>query len=241
MRTNSLYPIFKTKGCVFGFHNGLEQPLYFGNMDQEYKPSFRHTNWFQNVRKEVLTTTKSLGVMDMSSFSKIMVTGSDAHAFLDSLVANAVPKKKGKVAIGHMLTKTGKLLAELTITKMADNRYYIVTGSDMERHDLREFYQHKEEMGLEHVQFDSITHNQTVLSIAGPNAETILSQMTYGRDISTANFKFFNHLSLDLGTEKYGSVPNVDVLRLSFTGLPGFEFHLPNEYVCTFLCGVDMV
>ena len=60
IRTNSLYSIFKKeKGCIFGFHNGLEQPLYFGNFDDEYKPSFRQTNWFNNVKNEVEITTRS--------------------------------------------------------------------------------------------------------------------------------------------------------------------------------------
>eukprot|EP01084_Bolivina_argentea_P009186 17180_1 len=234
IRTNSLYHMFKhEKGCVFGFHNGLEQPLYFNNFDNEYKPSFRRTNWFDNVKNEVLTTQKSLGVMDMSTFSKFIIYGKDAFEFLDTLVANKPPIKIGKVCIAHMLTKTGKVTAELTITKLSENEYYIVTGSDMERHDLRQWYMHKDNMELNDVCFKNVSNEWSVLSIAGPNSENILSEMTYGFDVSMDNFKFFNHLCMDLGTEIYGSIPNVNVLRLSFTGLKGFEFHLPNEYLYT--------
>ena len=157
IRTNSLYSIFKDKGCIFGFHNGLEQPLYFGNYGEEYKPSFRQTNWFENVKSEVQTTVNSLGVMDMSTFSKFIIHGEDAYDFLNSLVANQVPKKIGKVCIAHMLSKKGKILAELTITKLGENKYYIVTGSDMERHDLRQFYLHKDEMKFDDVHFENVT------------------------------------------------------------------------------------
>eukprot|EP01083_Nonionella_stella_P159018 518231_1 len=217
IRCNSLYPVFKKeKGCVFGFHNGLEQPLYFNNHDGIYAPSSRRSNWFENVRQEVETTVESLGVMDMSTFSKILVRGEDAYQFLDTLVANQVPKKIGRVCIARMLTPSCKVTAETTICRLSKDEFYVVTGSDMERHDLREFYRHKDAQQLANVEFVSVTNDWSVLSIAGPNAEAVLSQLSYGKDVSTNELKFFHSMCMDLGTEKYGSVPNVNVMRLSF-------------------------
>eukprot|EP01083_Nonionella_stella_P007820 22504_1 len=181
IRCNSLYPVFKKeKGCVFGFHNGLEQPLYFNNHDGIYAPSSRRSNWFENVRQEVETTVESLGVMDMSTFSKILVRGEDAYQFLDTLVANQVPKKIGRVCIARMLTPSCKVTAETTICRLSKDEFYVVTGSDMERHDLREFYRHKDAQQLANVEFVSVTNDWSVLSIAGPNAEAVLSQLSYG-------------------------------------------------------------
>ena len=256
IRTNSLYNIFKHKyGCVFGFHNGLEQPLYFDTsfdtnnnntaVCPQHTASFRRCKWFDIVKNEVNTCSNSVGIMDMSTFSKLIIKGRDANKFLDRLIANRMPTKQGKICIGHMLSESGKILGELTITKFSkdedtnsdNDEYYVVTGSDMERHDMRWMYQQMDIHNFDsnNVKIESITTDYSVLHIAGPESDIIFKSLLYAHDEDCdeflKNFKFFTHKKLSLGTEKYGSVPDVDVLKLSFTGLKGFEFHCKNEYL----------
>ena len=84
--------------------------------------------------------------MDMSTFSKFIISGPNAFKFLDKLSANKLPEV-GKLAICHMLTPKGKVLSEMTVTRLKEDEFYIVTGSDMERHDYRWWIQHYPEEG----------------------------------------------------------------------------------------------
>jgi len=230
VRTTPIYDRLKAKGAQWAFHNGLEQPTWFHQpleTDEEtdpYQPSFRRTNWHNAVAKEIEITQQGMGIMDFSSFSKFIISVPKAFEFLDKLSANKIPAV-GRVAIGHMLTKTGQIISEMTITRLSDTEFYIVTGSDMERHDLRHWNQHLWEWNMEQdVNIRSVTKEWTVLGIAGPNAEKVLQSLTT-ENMEPENFKFFSAKELDVGTEKSSSVPLV--LRLSFTGLSGFEFHVP--------------
>lgn len=77
-----------------GFHVGWEQPNWFVQPGDEggYKPSFRRTNWFEPVGREVHLVLNNVGVIDVSTFGKFEVTGKDAADFLDIMFANSLPK-----------------------------------------------------------------------------------------------------------------------------------------------------
>merc|ERR1719410_577385 len=93
IRTTPLYGILKEKGCQFGFHNGLETPLWFAdpNDPEPYQPSFRRTNFHDACAKETKTLLDSCSIMDASSFCKFLITGPQATQFLDNLSANKLP------------------------------------------------------------------------------------------------------------------------------------------------------
>merc|ERR1719192_1828432 len=225
LRTTPVYDRLKAKNAIFGFHNGLEQPLWFNtnNIEPEYAPSFRRTNWFEKVGEVVQTTCEGMGIMDMSSFSKFMISGPNAFKFLDKVSANKIPAV-GRVGICHMLTPKGKVLSEMTVTRLAEDKFYIVTGSDMERHDYRWWVQNGilEEGGIE---VRNVTKDWVVLGIAGPNAEKVLQKLTT-EPVDSDDFKFFSHKTMEIGAEEHGSSVAL-TLRMSFTGLSGFEFHVP--------------
>jgi len=227
LRTTPVYDRLKAKGAQFGFHNGLEQPLWFCNdpkYEPHYQPSFRRTNWHEAVGEEVKVTCEGMGIMDMSSFSKFIISGPNARKFLEKMSANKVPAL-GKVAICHMLMPSGKMLAELTVTCIGPDEFYIVTGSDLERHDLRWWKQNMLPEGG--VDIKSVTKEWTVIGIAGPNSEAVLQKLT-PELVNKENFGFFTHKNLEIGSEDTGSSV-AHCLRLSFTGLLGFEFHVPAD------------
>ncbi len=78
---------------------------------------------------------EAVGVIDLTPFTKHEVTGPGAEAWLDSLVANKVPVKPGRIALCHALTKNGGIRSEFTITKLAANRFYVVSAGAGERYD----------------------------------------------------------------------------------------------------------
>jgi dimethylglycine dehydrogenase len=77
----------------------------------------------------------SVGVMDLTPFTKHEVSGPGAEAWLDSLVANKVPVKQGRIALCHALTKRGGIRSEFTITRLGDERFYVVSAGAAERYD----------------------------------------------------------------------------------------------------------
>merc|ERR1719330_1440653 len=116
---------------------------------------------------------ESCGVMDASSFSKYLLFGPDATKFLDRIQANRLPVV-GKVSIGHMLTEKGKIMAELTLARVTEDTYYICTGSDMERHDMRWFQMND----MEGCELTNLTQAYGVLAFAGPNSTKILTKLS---------------------------------------------------------------
>ncbi|XP_005756053.1 dimethylglycine dehydrogenase, mitochondrial-like, partial [Pundamilia nyererei] len=98
-------------------------------------PSFQRTNWFGPVGRECKLVMEKVGVIDLTPFGKFIVKGKDSHKLLDRLFANTMPKV-GMTNISHMLTPSGKVYAEVTITQLAPGRFLLVTGSGSELHDL---------------------------------------------------------------------------------------------------------
>lgn len=124
-----LYKVLKENGGEFGFKSGWENPLWFAKEGDEcgYKPSFRRTNWFEPVRRETELVMKKVGVIDLTSFAKFKVNGKDASAFMDYLIANNIPTE-GKIVLCHLLTPSGKVYGELTVSGLSDGSYFCVTG-----------------------------------------------------------------------------------------------------------------
>jgi len=139
-RTTPIHDHLLAAGAFSGFHSGWEVPEWYAGWGCKaaYEPSFRRTNWHEALLREHYAVTSNVGVADVSSFAKFVVSGTDSTSFLDRLVAGRLPKKEGRASLVHVLTEEeAKVYAELTITKMADDRFLVVTGSGSEGHDLR--------------------------------------------------------------------------------------------------------
>lgn len=102
-----------------------------------YKPSFHRCNWFEPMKRECQLVLENVGIIDLTPFAKFHVTGGGASQFLDRLLANKLPKVNS-INISHMLTPRGRVYAEVTVTRLAPDRYFVITGSGSELHDLRQ-------------------------------------------------------------------------------------------------------
>jgi len=224
LRTTPVYSTLKAKGCQFGFHNGLETPLWFAdpNDPNHYQPSFRRTNWHDAIGKECATVMRSCGIMDASSFCKFLISGKDATSFMDSIQANKLPAV-GKVGIGHMISEKGKIIAELTMARLHESAYYVCSGSDMERHDLRWMQMNNIPA---YVDITNLTQSYGVLAVAGPNSTKLLNHCGFGAPGEFENLPYFGVLETEIA-----GCP-VMLLKLSYTGLrPGWEVHCQQEYM----------
>ena len=135
-KTTPLYETLRAKGAMFGARGGWERAAWFVPAGEaaEQRPSFRRANWFRAVGEECRAVRERVGVLDLGGFAKFEVSGQGAAAYLDRLVCGRLPKV-GRVALAYMCTPKGGILSELTITRLAEERFYLCSAASAEWHD----------------------------------------------------------------------------------------------------------
>jgi dimethylglycine dehydrogenase len=222
LKTGPLYDRLLAKGAVYGARFGWERPLWFdpdGPARDEY--SFRRGNWHDAVGRECAAVRSSVGVLDQSSFAKYEISGPGAEKFLDYLCANKLPKSVGRIALTQMCTRNGGIECDVTVTKLGENHYYVVSAAATEYHDYAWIERHLPDDGS--VQLSNTTSRVGTLTVAGPRSRDLIQPLT-STDISHSAFRFFRCKEFHVGT-----VP-VRALRVSFVGELGYELHTPMEY-----------
>jgi dimethylglycine dehydrogenase len=222
LKTGPLYDKLLAKGAVYGARFGWERPLWFakqGPAEDEY--SFRRSNWHDAVGEECRAVRSSLGVLDQSSFAKYQVSGPGAERFLDTLCANKLPKTTGRISLTQMCTPRGGIECDITVTKLGENHYYLVSAAATELHDYAWIERHLPEDGS--VRLENTTSRVATLTLAGPHSRDLLQALT-DTDISNQAFRFFRCRDLRVG------MAPVRTLRVSFVGELGYELHHPMEY-----------
>jgi len=156
----------------------------------------------------------------MSAFAKMEVSGPGARDWLESILANKIPKKMGRVALCHMLTPRGGVRAEFTVYEFAPGRFYLVSAGAYERHDHD--YLRKLCPTDGSVRLNAITTRFGVLVLAGPNSRKVLQKLT-DADLSNEAFPWLSGKEISVGTT------TAHALRVNFVGELGWEFHHPIE------------
>ena len=135
-KTTPLYETLRAKGAMFGARGGWERATWFVPEGEaaEQRPSFRRANWFRAVGEECRAVRERVGVLDLGGFAKFEVSGEGAAAYLDRLICGRLPKV-GRVALAYMCTPKGGILSELTITRLAEERFYLCSAASAEWHD----------------------------------------------------------------------------------------------------------
>ena len=223
LRTAPCYERMKARGAVFGQKFGWERPNFFATdgMPQEDDWSFRRSRWFEAVRREVANTTQNVGLLDMTAFAKCRVSGSGAEAFLDSFVANSLPKKVGGLSLAHALNTRGGIHSEFTIRRESGDSFYLVSAGALQRLDHDYLKKHMPRDGS--VQFTQLTGAYGVLVLAGPKARALLERVT-DADLSNEAFRWLTAQDIVVG------MAPVNAMRVNFVGELGWELHHPIEY-----------
>jgi len=227
-RKSPLYDILKARGACFGEKLGWERPNWFADLAAGEEPrdiySFDRQNWFEAVGREHKAARQAAVLFDQSSFAKFSLKGPDAEAALSWIAANDVARPVGSLVYTQMLNDNGGIECDLTVVRVADDEYYIVTGTGFATHDF-DWIRRNIPEGL-NVQLFDITSANAVLSLMGPNARAILEAVTRD-DVSNAGFPFATARTIGIA-----GCP-VRALRVTYVGELGWELHLPVEYATT--------
>ena len=233
-------------GAVFGSVYGWERPGWFAPKGYELseadldkadtilnenhpvvegeaireKWSFRRSNYFEFVGAECRHVSEKVGLQDMSAFAKCMISGPGAEEWLNGLLANTVPKKRGRVTLSYLLTAKGGVRSEFTVYKQGIDQYYLVSAGAYERHDHD--YLKKALPTDGSVTNERLTTSMGVLVLAGPRSRDVLAKLTHS-DLSNEAFPWLTGQTISVGAAP------VEALRVNFIGELGWEIHHPIE------------
>jgi sarcosine dehydrogenase len=215
-----LYDRLKNLNACFGSKLGWERPNWFAPAGTTPRDiySMGRQNWFAQVGHEHKTVRERVGVFDQSSFAKFELRGRDSEKALNWICANDISKPMGKLTYTQLLNSRGGIECDLTVARLADDHFYIVTGTGFRTHDFAWIADHIAP-GLD-AQLTDVTEHYGTLSLMGPNARAVLQELTKS-DISNAAFKFGEVHRIDVA----GHI--VRALRVTYVGELGWELHMP--------------
>ncbi|MBW7886084.1 MAG: aminomethyl transferase family protein, partial [Caldilineaceae bacterium] len=178
-------------------------------------------HWSRIQGAEHLATRDRVALFNLSAFTKIEVSGPGAAGFLQWLAANDVDQPVGKIVYTSLCTSRGGIMADLTITRLAADRFWILTGGSTGPHDLAWIRRHTPGGGAVHIQ--DMSGQFVALGLWGPRSRDVLAQVAE-EDVSTHHFRYYwaRPLRIDV-------VPAM-ALRLSYAGELGWEIYAPVEY-----------
>jgi sarcosine dehydrogenase len=226
LRRSPLYDRLKSQGACFGEKLGWERPNWFaqGAEKPEDSHTFGRANWFDAVGREHRAVRESVGVFDQTSFSKFMLVGPDAESALSWICAADVAKPVGSLIYTQMLNRKGGIECDLTLARLADDAYYIVTGTGFATHDF-DWIRRNIPQGAD-AKLSDVTSAYGVLSVMGPNARRVIEKLTRD-DVSHAGFPFGQARNICVA-----GAPLI-ALRVTYVGELGWELHMPVEFMAT--------
>jgi glycine cleavage system aminomethyltransferase T/glycine/D-amino acid oxidase-like deaminating enzyme len=223
-RRSAVYDRLRERGAVFGNKFGFERANWFdpGNLDTAEDLTFGRSNAWSFVAEEHAAVREAVGIVDQSSFSKLMIRGSGALPLLQKVAGAQMDVAVGKIVYTQLLNERGGIEADVTVTRLAEDRFYLVTGSGFGRHDVTFLLQHAPEDGS--VMVDDVTSAYGVLNVCGPRAREVVAALSTD-DFSNEAFPYMTARETDVGWS-----PAL-ALRATYVGELGWELHIPTEYV----------
>ncbi|RWE58193.1 FAD-dependent oxidoreductase [Mesorhizobium sp.] len=215
-----LYERLRKHRAVFGSKLGWERPNWFAPEGVKPKDiySMGRQNWFAPVGDEHRHVRENVGIFDQSSFAKFEMTGADALKALDWICANDIAKPVGRLTYTQLLNTRGGIEADLTVARLGEERFYVVTGTGFRTHDFSWIGDH---VGNElDVTLTDVTEDFGTLSLMGPRARDVLAAVT-DADVSNTAFPFGHAREISIAGH------TVRALRVTYVGELGWELHVP--------------
>ena len=215
-----LYERLRQRRAVFGSKLGWERPNWFAPAGVEPRDiySMGRQNWFGPVGDEHRAVREAAGLFDQSSFAKFEIEGSDAERALSWISANDIAKPAGRLTYTQMLNSRAGIECDLTVARLAQDRFYVVTGTGFRTHDAAWIRDHIPP-GLD-AHLRDVTEAFATLSLMGPRARGILSVVT-NADVSNAAFPFGHVRDIEVAGHA------LRALRVTYVGELGWELHVP--------------
>ncbi|MEP7330411.1 MAG: FAD-dependent oxidoreductase, partial [Betaproteobacteria bacterium] len=225
LRRSPLYDRLKTAGAVFGSKLNWERANYFLPAGASVPPPTHDTpDWLPWVLDEQQCCREDVVVFDQTSFAKFVVKGRDALAVLERLCANAIDVPIGRMVYTAMLNRRGGFESDLTITRLASDTFFVLTGSSQSTRDAA-WIERAIEPDERAVLVD-VTSGYSVLSLMGPKAEALLRTLS-PHDLSRTGLPFGMTAEIDVGHTR------VRAARMSYVGGPGYEFVVTTDQCLT--------
>ncbi len=230
LRTSPAYDRQAARGAQFGWVNGWERPNYYapeGFNDHDSR-SFRRGAWWQYAVEEAKAIREGVGLIDATAFTKHIVKGPGAAAFLDWFTTNKLPRV-GRINLTYALTDAGTTRTEYTIVRLGEEEFYLVSAGAWTAYDadyLKKSIADKEaEFGR--IECQDVTTQWGVFAIAGPKSREVLGAVIKDADPATAlsnkRFPWLSAKQIELG------MCPVNAIRVAYTGELGWELHHPIE------------
>ncbi len=233
LRTAPAYDELARLGAVFGEKSGWERPNWFEpNADdprfggraalERLRPrGWAGEHWSPAIAAELLATRRAVALFDESSFAKLEVIGPGATASLQGVAGNDVDRPVGSVVYTQLLDRRGGVHADLTVTRLGDERFLLVTGTAFGNHDAAWLRTNLPDDGS--VEVRDLTSARVCYGLWGPRARDLLAPLTRD-DLTDAGFPYLTAREITIG-----SVPLL-ALRVTYVGELGWELYAPTEY-----------
>lgn len=223
VKAGPLYERLKAKGAVFEEVFGHERPRWFarGDIEQRDYYGFRRTKVHDVVGREVKVVRESVGIMDISAFTKVELAGRDAKDFLQSLLPNHLPNRTGGIVLTHLLNRSGRIEIELTVVRLADDTFYLVCAAFFEQRLLDHLTQRAQGKDVAIVNRST---NWAALALQGPRSRDVLSDAT-DAPLDNGHFRWLSAKTIVVAGN------TVLAMRMSYAGELGWELHGPAEHM----------
>ncbi len=223
-KASPAYLRLKAKGAKFGARGGWERAVYFPKDGDPTgaESSFRRPHWHTAVAREAKAASERVAILDLPGFTKFEISGAGAGAWIDQMIAGAMPKL-GRTALNYFCAPSGGIVTEMTVTAFAPDRYWLISAAAGERHDEHWLQEHLP-AGRHDVRLDNQTARYGTLIVVGPKSRELLSLLT-SADLSNAAFPWLSVRTIDIGYTK------AHAMRVNYVGELGWELHIPVEHV----------
>jgi len=220
-KVSAFHDCLEQANAVFGESYGQEVPLWFAPPGSEPKenPSFQRSNSHESVAQECQVVREAVGIIDATSFAKYEISGADAEVFIDYMFASRLPQL-GRIKLGPLLMPSGHLKGDLTVMRLAEDRFLIVGSGYLQEYHMLWFEQHSEEYNI---QITNRSDDLSGIAISGPRSRELLGLLS-STAVDNETIPFMSVHSMDVGL-----APCL-VARLSISGELGYEIYTPAAY-----------
>ena len=223
LRRSPFHDRLAARGACFGEVAGWERPNWFApeGVAPRYEYSYGRQNWFDFAAAEHRAVREGVALFDQSSFAKFLVQGRDAESVLQRICANDVAVPPGKVVYTQWLNERGGIQSDLTVTRLAEDSFMVVTGAAVAWRDLVWLKRHLPEDA--NVFVTEVTSGTSTLGLMGPKSRELLQRLS-SADFSNEAFPFGSSQEIDLGMVR------LRALRINYVGELGWELYIPSEF-----------
>ncbi|WP_209504953.1 MULTISPECIES: FAD-dependent oxidoreductase [unclassified Ruegeria] len=221
VRRTPFHHHLKEQGAVFGEIAGWERANWYANegQEREYQYSWKRQNWFENSAAEHRAVRENVGMYDMSSFGKIRVEGPDAEKFMNYIGGGDYSVPIGKIVYTQFLNRTGGIEADVTVTRLTETAYLVVTPAATRLADQTWMMRH---VGDFDVVITDVTAGEGVLAVMGPNARALLEKVS-PNDFTNATNPFGTAQQIEIG------MGLARAHRVTYVGELGWEIYVSSD------------